>query len=222
MPNTTTSSPAPATTGNGRRTQEERKAATRRALLDATIETMVELGYANTTTTEVTKRAGVSQGALFKHFPTKAALLGAAAEDLFPRLRAEYREAFEAVPETGDRVRAAVDLLWDVFQKPELQAAIELYVAARTDEELAAVLTEVDAPHRAELRAIAREFFPLAAERQGEAFDSVVDLVIDSIQGAALGSLAVPDAPRRERELTYLTALLRLALEGAADLTTGE
>ena len=76
-----------------RRTQQERRDSTRTRLLEATVECLVELGYARTTTLAVAQRAEVSQGALFKHFPTKAALLGAAVERLFPRgAQASYCE----------------------------------------------------------------------------------------------------------------------------------
>ena len=78
-----------------RRTQAERRSSTRARLLSATIESLVEAGYTRTTTTEVTRRAGVSQGALFKHFATKSALVAAAAEQLFADLIADFDGAFE-------------------------------------------------------------------------------------------------------------------------------
>jgi len=49
--------------GTRRRTQEERRAATRAALLDATIECVVEDGYAGTTTTRVVERERKSTAA---------------------------------------------------------------------------------------------------------------------------------------------------------------
>ena len=57
-----------------RRTQEERTAAMRERLLNATVECLYELGYAKTTTTAIVERAGVSRGAQLHHFPTKADL----------------------------------------------------------------------------------------------------------------------------------------------------
>ena len=50
--------------------------------------------------------AGVSQGALFKHFPSKTALLGAAVETLFERVSDAFRRAIEEAE--GD----AFDLDW--------------------------------------------------------------------------------------------------------------
>jgi hypothetical protein len=50
------------TAAKPRRIQEERSAATRKALLDATIDCLAEDGYAALTTTKVAARAGVSRG----------------------------------------------------------------------------------------------------------------------------------------------------------------
>jgi AcrR family transcriptional regulator len=52
-----------------RRTQAERREQTRTALLDATVSCLVDLGFSATTTTEVTRRAGVSLGAVMHDFP---------------------------------------------------------------------------------------------------------------------------------------------------------
>ena len=62
--------------------QEERTRAMRARLLEATIECLVERGWAGTSTTVVSQRAGVSRGAQLHHFPTKNALVLAAVEHL--------------------------------------------------------------------------------------------------------------------------------------------
>jgi len=69
-----------------RQTNEARSARTRGKVLDATIDCLLELGYANTTTTLISERAGVSRGAQLHHFPTKAELVAAAVEHLATRL----------------------------------------------------------------------------------------------------------------------------------------
>src|SRR3954471_19580098 len=64
------------------RTQQQRRDETRKALLDATVESLIEVGFARTTTLEVQRRAEVSRGALLHHFPSKAELLVAAVDHL--------------------------------------------------------------------------------------------------------------------------------------------
>jgi len=56
-------------------TQEERTRAMRARLLEATVELLVEKGYAGTSTTLVSERAGVSRGAQLHHFPSKQDLV---------------------------------------------------------------------------------------------------------------------------------------------------
>ncbi|MGB6181142.1 MAG: helix-turn-helix domain-containing protein, partial [Rhodococcus sp. (in: high G+C Gram-positive bacteria)] len=61
-----------------RRTQEQRRTDTIARLLDAAITSLAEKGYAATTVNEVVTRAGVSSGALFRHFPTRLDVMVAA------------------------------------------------------------------------------------------------------------------------------------------------
>lgn len=197
-----------------RRTQAQRRAATQAALLDATLECLVDLGYAGTTTTEVCRRAGVSQGALFRYFPTKADLLTAAVEVMYGRLFDAYREGLEEVADADDRIAAAVRLLWQTFQRDDLLAALELYVAARTDEELRGALTRLEAPHEDRTVALAGELFSEAADH--DLFRPGIQLILDAVQGAAVRAVALKDHHDIERELDLLTALARYVLDQAA------
>src|SRR5260370_41308098 len=87
-----------------RRTQAERTAATRAALLEATLECLVSRGFGGTTTTEVAHRAGVSPGALLHHFPAKADLLCAAVAHLIEVRRAGVPQGLgELQPAPGHR-----------------------------------------------------------------------------------------------------------------------
>jgi AcrR family transcriptional regulator len=175
-------------------TQAERRAGTRRALLDATVACLVTRGYAGASTTAICSTAGVSQGALFKHFPTKGALLAAAAADVFPRVIDRVASHGAALPPGEDRPAAVVDLLFEAYTWPELQAAVELYVAARSDTDLAAALAEVEPPHRARLHGLAAALLPERAAHP--LFAASVDLAIDAVQGFSMGRRHVlgPDA----------------------------
>ena len=190
-----------------RRTQEERRTTTRRGLLDAAIECLVDAGYAGLTTTEVCRRAGVSQGALFKHFATKAELVAATAEHLFANLVDTFRAGLPPLDATTDRIAVVVQQLWTVFQQPRLEAAFELYVAARTDSELARRLAPVSERHGENMLRLAHELFPEAA--QDARFDAFVDLGISALQGAAIGRPLRRDDDAAEPMLAVLTAFLR-------------
>src|SRR6202167_3273300 len=75
-----------------RLTQDEKTAETRRRLLDAAIVCLVERGYANTTTSEIAERAGLSRGAQLYHFPKKEELLTSAVEHLYRLMIDDLKE----------------------------------------------------------------------------------------------------------------------------------
>jgi AcrR family transcriptional regulator len=171
-----------------RRTQRERRDETRTKLLDATLACLGELGYARTTTTEIVQRAGVSQGALFKHFPSKAALLSAAVEQLVADLVASYEETFVQLPRDASH---AFDLLWEFFTGQKLSIAFELYLAGRTDEALRTALEPVVRTHRAQLIAHARVLFPDAAKKPE--FEAWIDLMMMAMEGLVVERFGAGD-----------------------------
>lgn len=190
-----------------RRTQTERRATTRAALLGAALDQLVEGGLAAFTTTEVCRRAGVSQGALFKHFPTKSALLAAVTEHLFDGLRSDFEAAFLALPERRRNLRRGLELLWDQMADPRLAAAYELYTAARTDDELRSDLAPVVAAHVERIAELAVVLVG-ADETSSPELAGAVDLAILSIQGLVLNQMALPDPEAERRLRRTLTALL--------------
>jgi len=117
--------------------QAERRRITRGKLLSATIESLIDVGYARTTTVEVGKRAELSRGAQLHHFPSRADLLVAAIEHLADERSNEFEDALKVRLDAGDEpIDAMVDMLWEMFSDPLYWATIELMVAARTDPEL--------------------------------------------------------------------------------------
>lgn len=145
-----------------RRSQRERRETTRRALVDATIACLAERGYAGTTTTEVVKRAGLSQGALFRHFPTRSALVAAAAEQLFDDLFVEFEQAFAEAHRASREppIVLAIRELYAVFKSPKLKAVYVLYAECASDEELREALEPVVLAHGEHLRGFAAARFP--------------------------------------------------------------
>ncbi|MFD4357005.1 TetR/AcrR family transcriptional regulator [Nocardia sp. NPDC058518] len=127
-----------------RRTQAERRSETRRVVLDAAFDTLVEFGFRGTTTSEVAHRAGVSMGALLHHFPAKSELLTAAVGHAFDRRIEEYQESMARRDPTADPIDSALDMLWAMYSRPTFLAWNELWTAARTDPELATTVAAMD------------------------------------------------------------------------------
>src|ERR1700675_2778734 len=73
----------------------------RRVLIDAALELVGEGGVDGLSVREAARRAGVSPGAPFRHFPSRAALMNAVAEEAQRRFRAEIEAALAEAP-AGD------------------------------------------------------------------------------------------------------------------------
>lgn len=116
-----------------RRNQAERREATRTRVLDATIECLLEDGYANTSTRQIAKRAGVTIGALQHHFAGKAGLMAEAMRALGDRLTADFVSDAAHVEDPGDLIPRLLDRVWDAHRSPLFVSGLELVVAARTD-----------------------------------------------------------------------------------------
>jgi len=215
MPTRPRSSVRPRAARPLRRTQAERSAATRALLLDATIECLVEHGYAGTTTGAVCRRAGVSHGSLLHHFRTRERLLGDALDRLYERLRQPVLAALEALPAGEARIDAWVELMWSAFASREFKAVLELWLAATNHPDVGwSVWPEAQAFDDA-IQPLAARLFPEAAARNPD-FPVYVSLVFQALQGMGLARATFPsrDAaePMRARVRALLTRILRDAL----------
>jgi AcrR family transcriptional regulator len=204
----------PLATARPRRTQEERSAETRARLLDATIESLIEVGYASTTTTAVCERAGVSRGAQVHHFPRKQDLVVAAVAHLATKHVPVLRERASALPPdaNGDRLAAVVDLVAETFGGPLFTAALELWVAARTDAELHRALVPFE-------RGAGRGLVQLWREIAGELalhprFDAVLELTMHLARGMALQKILRSDGAARRRALDTWREMASRVLQG--------
>lgn len=168
-----------------RRSQSERRAETRRRLLEATIESLIESGYAGTTIREVTERAGVSQGAQSHHFPHRVDLVASAFEHLAEQRIDRYGErARELSGDRATRLRALLDLLWEDFSSPLFTVAAKLWVAAADDAELRERLIPVERRIYAATAKVAGE---VAGEFGAEpGFDRRLAVAMNTVAGLAL------------------------------------
>jgi AcrR family transcriptional regulator len=124
--------------------KQARSLATRGRLLDAAVDELMEPGYAKLTTASVATRAGVSRGAQQHHFPRKATLVGEAIRHL-AELQLEQVRAGTGRDLAGRaRAERVLDLFYDLYSGSLFTAMLELTLAARGDEELAALVEPVD------------------------------------------------------------------------------
>lgn len=123
-------------------------ASTRDRLLDAALELFADQGYASTSIADIQQACGLSpgSGALYKHFPSKKALLQEAASRQMDRMRAMLDQYNRTRPtDTQGALRQGVEQIWDsidsntallrvIFREPEAIGDMidELWAAVAT------------------------------------------------------------------------------------------
>jgi AcrR family transcriptional regulator len=176
--------------------QQDRSRATQQRLLDATVECLVERGWSGATTTVIAERAGVSRGAQLHHYPTRATLVMAAVQHLAERRAAELRaEATTLGGDPGRRVDRVVDMLAAAFTGPLFVAALELWVAARTDPELRGALVPLEARFGREMHRLAVDL--LGVDESLPRVREAVQATLDLLRGLGVANLLSDDSHRR-------------------------
>jgi AcrR family transcriptional regulator len=203
--------------------QAQKSAQTREKLLEATLDSLADLGYFETTISTIVDHAGVSRGSIRHHFQSKSEIIAATIAYLCER-RLEYYEQdlFNQAPDV-DPLEYVLDAFWRHLSEREFAAHQELVVASRTDAKLHAVL-------KPSLIALDERWLALTVER----FPSWGELGDRLPLVAAVGGLLLEGMAYRRiaggvsdelaaAMLTYLKRRLRRLFEGeeALDEATG-
>ncbi|AWB90967.1 TetR/AcrR family transcriptional regulator [Aeromicrobium chenweiae] len=192
-------------TATPRRTQAERREGTIAAIVDAAVEALGEVGYARTTTTEIARRAGVSQGGLFRHFDSRLDVILAAADAVRARQFVDFRAGLGALTEFD--VAAVVRLLRRATRAPVNAAWYELLVAARTDPDLRARLSLLADRYHREIIEMGRAL-PIAAEMPSDELDTIVIGIVHMLDGEALTATVHVDTAREDLRVIQLVRIL--------------
>ncbi len=200
-----------------RRTQQERREATIGKLLDAATETLIEVGHAEASVQRICARAGLSQGALFRHFPTREALMVAVGEHVGAQILARFRKKFATLAERDQDIGAAIALVRDACRSRLNQAWYELSMAARTNPNLRKGIEPVARRYFEDITALARELLPGLAARFGAGFDVLVTSVIALFDGEAVHRYLLREPAIESARLELLVAAMsQLARESSS------
>ena len=196
---------------NGRQAQKSRE--TKKAILEATIRCFVDYGYVHTTLTRIADYANVSRGAMSHHYESRKDVILSAVAYLYEKRLMEYRRLIAAATRGfGNRADVAVTragleqtvrALWKYFNLPSYKAHIELYVAARTNHELAAVMEPLERQYEAEIPKIIRNLFPVW-EQLEEARELLSDLLLFTLKGMSTSYMYHHKKERLENMLNHL------------------
>ncbi len=182
-----------------------------RRILDAAVEVMLEHGYSGASTVRIQERAGVSRGRLLHHFPSRDVLLIAASQHLARARVGELPSEHSWPTDPGERIDAVVDTMAATFTQGYFWAATELWIAARTHEELRDALLPGEREIARAVRVAMDSFFgPDLASRPG--YEGLREVLFTSLRGMALTTSFDPrDEPTR-RHVERLKQLARTVL----------
>lgn len=129
--------------------------------------------------------AGISRGALLHHFPTVAELTRALVASIVQSNEAVARAAATRIGGKMDAVDRALMALFETMTYPVAQAEFELWTAARTNPELAAVLMEAERDAGRDLRRVVDSLFGPEIVSHPQ-YEVISDLSITMLRGLAL------------------------------------
>jgi AcrR family transcriptional regulator len=195
-----------------RRTQAERRETTIRKILDAAIESLIESGYSGTSMQLVATRAGVSVGGLFRHFPTREALMVAVAEDASKQILARYAHSFEQLHDQEDPVVLALKLLRDTTRSRINQVWLELVHACRTEPALKKALAPLAKRYGAEIERLAGTLLPDLAKSLGDRFPLLVDTVVAVFDGEQMHRIVHAEPELESARIEALAAVARFLM----------
>ena len=146
----------------------------------------------------ITKRAGVSVGALFRHFETMGDFMAATASEVLRRQLESFTKQVAEIPADRPAPGSGADDSAGHHQQPHNAVLYELMIAARTDEKLSATLRDVLGQYTAKIYDAARAL-PGAESFSEETFPVLVALMTNVFDGAAIvrGVLPEPDIEER-------------------------
>ncbi|WP_461186657.1 TetR/AcrR family transcriptional regulator [Arthrobacter sp. Z4-13] len=175
------------------RAVQERSVKTRTQILNAAITVLTTDGYAGATTTRIQEAAGVSRGRLLHHFPSRNELLVAAVQRLATTRMGLLQQRSIWPDRPADRLDAAIEAMWETHQQSYFWASTELWIAARHDEQLLAVLLPGERALGQVIQDTVRSFFGPQLSALPN-YQALANLLLTSMRGTAL-TYALTGAP---------------------------
>lgn len=191
---------------SGYASNAEKQQASRKQILEATIDCFIDIGYAHTTTTEIAKKAGFTRGAVQHYFPTTQHVVKESIKYLTEQWLDRYMSATRKVPPGADYIDYVVDTLWRFVNHRLFIAWNELVAAARTDAELNKIVRPAAARFEKARLDMAYQFFreDFSDDRTMEDFQQSRDTLRFLLEGMG-GTIITHDKKARiDAQLRWL------------------
>ena len=197
---------------------------TRARVLEAAVETVLEKGYYQASSNEIARRAGVTWGAIQRHFGTREQLLLEVLNVRWRRLQQIVAEATVEGDTLEERLHSVLDMLALHYEEPEHLAHMEMLLDLAAAPETSETTRKAIRLHGAELQTAWKPLFEQAlgdaaadAELVGYAFVTLRGFLQGSLVS---GSISGRRATLRQRDL--LVRGVACAIRDAVSETTNE
>jgi len=216
---TTRKAPARTRTDGGT-WQAEKSLLTQTQILEATMQCLIEIGYAQTTTDKIAQKARVSRGAMTHHFKSRAAVFAAAAKYITELRAQEYDDAIGKVKALSggvpvlENMRDTIVLLQKYYARPSFIALHELMRGARTDKALNEVMVPLEEALDSKISATILNRFPIWAEVP-HVSEVLRDLIFSTLQGIAIDPVGLVKGARLQRLIDLLSEVSQAEFERA-------
>jgi AcrR family transcriptional regulator len=183
--------PARAAKAKGDSWQAEKSQMTRAAILEATVQCLVQIGYAQTTTEKIASQAGVSRGAMTHHFKSRAEVFNAVAKYITEKRADEYERLIAGIVvppgtlPTAKHMRDTMTVCHQYYASPTFIALHELLRGARTDKALKRAMTSLEKSLDQKISDAMLKRFPYLSVVE-ETREMLMDLIMSSMQGVAV------------------------------------
>lgn len=195
-----------------RRTQEQRTAETTTKILEATLDSIYEIGFQKTTTSGIARRARVSRGALLHHFPVKEKLIASAVRFMLKREVDDIQILAEKVSSGHLALDDFIDDLWARFSGRLFMTTMDYLSAARTDQVLKDVLKPSAKEFNDSLDRIWQQFFQNTAI-QSEEKRLALTTTVCLLRGMGVHSILRDDPAFFVQLLAYWKKILKTIVD---------
>lgn len=198
---------APSSKKPVRRSQAERRADTRRRVIDATTMCLYRVGYSAVSFAMVAEEAGVSRGIITYHFATKADLM-VAVRDTIQQDELRALEATQSQIGAAEYLRQLPTLVLNGMRREPAIAVNEILLAARGDPELIGKLRsieeDIDKRTLTRLEGLYRE----AGMEPPPNLPAVIRLAISTFRGLAIADLALGERADIDASLALFRSMM--------------
>ena len=169
----------------------------------------MEVGYANTSTSSIAKRAGLSRGAQSHQYPGKIDLIVAATEDMFNGFLNDIELLAKRLCDGDLTLDQFLSEIWNQMLNGNwFYSSLEMIVAARGDKELQQRLTPLILDLHTSFEAIWRRTFEPCEGSDADP-SAIFNLAMNMFRGMAVQAVLRPDKGYHAGMMSTLSELLK-------------